>query len=147
VVLDSTARTPVRARIIGAGRPSHALIAVTAQAPRARVDALEEAGATVLRLPASDARVDVRALLAELFAREVRAVLVEGGGEVHAAFLEAGLVDRVAAFLAPLLLGGRDAPGVVGGRGRALKDAIRLGVMTVSAVGDDLLVEADVARS
>jgi diaminohydroxyphosphoribosylaminopyrimidine deaminase/5-amino-6-(5-phosphoribosylamino)uracil reductase len=76
----------------------------------------------------------------------VRAVLVEGGGEVHASFLDAGLVDRVALFVAPLLLGGRTAQPVVGGGGRELKSAIRLGPMTTRALGEDLLIEADVVR-
>jgi diaminohydroxyphosphoribosylaminopyrimidine deaminase/5-amino-6-(5-phosphoribosylamino)uracil reductase len=90
--------------------------------------------------------VDLGALLAELFAREVRAVLVEGGGEVHGAFLDAGLVDRVAMFAAPLLIGGRGATPVVAGEGRELKSAVRLGGFTVTPLGDDLLVEADVVR-
>jgi len=52
----------------------------------------------------------------------------------------------VTLFVAPLLLGGRTAPAVVGGAGRDLKSAIRLGSMTARAVGDDLLIEADVLR-
>jgi len=76
----------------------------------------------------------------------VRAVLVEGGGEVHGAFLDSGLVDRVAMFAAPLLIGGRGATPVVGGAGRELKSAIRLGGFTVTPLGDDLLIEADVVR-
>jgi diaminohydroxyphosphoribosylaminopyrimidine deaminase / 5-amino-6-(5-phosphoribosylamino)uracil reductase len=93
-----------------------------------------------------DGRIAVEALLAALFARDVRAVLLEGGGEVHAAFLDAGVVDRVTLFVAPMLLGGRDAPTVVGGVGRELKSAIRLDELTARAVGSDLLLEADVAR-
>jgi diaminohydroxyphosphoribosylaminopyrimidine deaminase/5-amino-6-(5-phosphoribosylamino)uracil reductase len=73
-------------------------------------------------------------------------VLVEGGGEVHAAFLDAGLVDRVAVFVAPLLLGGRHATPVVAGAGRELESAIRLGAFSVTPLGDDLLLEADVLR-
>jgi diaminohydroxyphosphoribosylaminopyrimidine deaminase / 5-amino-6-(5-phosphoribosylamino)uracil reductase len=71
-------------------------------------------------------------------------VLVEGGGEVHAAFLDAGAVDRVALFVAPLLLGGRTAPTAVGGAGRDLKSAVRLARPTVTPLGDDVLLEADV---
>ena len=59
-------------------------------------------------------------------------MLVEGGGETHAAFVDAGLVDRVALFLAPLLLGGREATGVIGGAGRDLKAALRLAPLTVT---------------
>jgi len=146
VVLDTAARTPVGARLIRAGRPSHAVIAVGVDAPDGRVRDLAGSGATVVSCGTRDGRVDLGALLAELFAREVRAVLVEGGGEVHGAFLDAGLVDRVAMFAAPLLIGGRGATPVVAGEGRELKSAVRLGGFTVTPLGDDLLVEADVVR-
>ncbi|HTO13263.1 MAG TPA: bifunctional diaminohydroxyphosphoribosylaminopyrimidine deaminase/5-amino-6-(5-phosphoribosylamino)uracil reductase RibD [Candidatus Binatia bacterium] len=146
VVLDTTARLGTDARLIQAGTPSRALIAAGEGAPADRLSALARAGATVLHLPTRGGRVDVAALLARLFELEVRAVLVEGGGETHAAFLEAGAVDRVALFLAPLLLGGREAPGVLGGAGRELKSALRLGPLTVTTLGDDVLLEADIHR-
>jgi len=146
VVLDTGGRTPRGARIIGSGTPARAVIVVGTDAPEERTRQLAAAGATIVRCRTRDARVDLGALLAELFAREVRAVLVEGGGEVHAAFLDAGLVDRVAMFVAPLLVGGRDATPVVGGAGRELKSAAKLGGFAVTALGDDLLIEADVLR-
>ena len=146
VVLDTTGRTPPRARLIAAGRPERALIAVGPDPTADAVAGLARTGATLVRCPTRDGRVDLGALLADLFAREVRAILVEGGGEVHAAFLDAGLVDRVAVFLAPLLVGGRAAPGAVGGAGRELKSAVRLGELTVTRLGDDVLLEADVLR-
>jgi diaminohydroxyphosphoribosylaminopyrimidine deaminase/5-amino-6-(5-phosphoribosylamino)uracil reductase len=145
VVLDTGARTPAGAKLVGAGRPERALIAV-GDAPAGRVAALRAAGATVLGCPTRDGRVDLGALLAELFAREVRAVLVEGGAEVHAAFLDAGLVDRVAVYVAPLVVGGRGAPSPVGGAGRELKSALRLGGFSVTRLDPDVLLEADVAR-
>jgi diaminohydroxyphosphoribosylaminopyrimidine deaminase/5-amino-6-(5-phosphoribosylamino)uracil reductase len=146
VVLDTSARLGPDARLIHAATPARALVVVGEEAPRARVAALEATGATVVRCPTRHGRLDPAALLGRLFDREVRAVLVEGGAETHAAFLDAGLVDRVALFLAPMLLGGRTASGVVGGPGRELKSALRLGPLAVTALGDDLLVEADVAR-
>jgi len=145
VVLDTHARLSPEARVIHAGAPARALVAVGPSAAPARVAALEAAGATVVRCPARDGRVDVSALLTRLFALEVRAVLVEGGSEVHAAFLDAGLVDRVALFVAPMLVGGRTAPGVVGGEGRELKSALRLERPVVTTFGDDLLIEGDLA--
>jgi len=147
VVLDTTARLGADARLIHAGTPERALIAVGAEAPSDRVAALARAGAAVMRCPLRAGHVDVVALLAGLFERDVRAVLLEGGGETHDAFLEAGVVDRVALFLAPLLLGGRQAPGVLGGAGRELKSAVRLGPVSVTTLGDDLLLEADVVRA
>jgi diaminohydroxyphosphoribosylaminopyrimidine deaminase/5-amino-6-(5-phosphoribosylamino)uracil reductase len=147
VVLDTEARLGAHARVIHAATPARALVAVGTEAPADRTEALRRAGATVLRCPTRQDRIDPAALLGLLFEREVRAVLVEGGAETHAAFLDAGLVDRVALFLAPLLLGGRQAPGVIGGDGRELKSAVRLGPTTVTPVGDDLLLEADVVRA
>jgi len=146
IVLDTAARLGAQARMIHAGTPSRAIIAVGVQAAPARATALEAAGARVLRCPTREGRIDVVALLDQLFELEVRTVLVEGGGETHAAFVEAGLVDRVALFLAPLLLGGRGATGVVGGAGRDLKAALRLAPLTVSPVGEDVLIEAEVLR-
>jgi diaminohydroxyphosphoribosylaminopyrimidine deaminase/5-amino-6-(5-phosphoribosylamino)uracil reductase len=144
VVLDSRARTPVSAALIASGTPARAIVAVAPDAPADRVRALETAGATVARVAARGERVDPAAVLAALHAREVRAVLVEGGSEVHASFLENGLVDRVAVFVAPRLLGGRDAPSAVGGAGLALKDALPLGPFTITPLGEDVLLEADV---
>ncbi len=132
--------------MITGATPSRALVAVGEGAPAARVAALAAVGAVVLRCPTRAGRLAVDAVLAELFAREVHSVLLEGGGEVHAAFLEAGVVDRVTLYVAPLLLGGREAPGVVAGVGRELKSAVRLGPMTARLVGADLLIEADVVR-
>lgn len=146
VVVDSQGRTPPSARVLSAGSPERTLIAITESAPSERVRALEARGATVLRLASRDGRVDLAALMAELARREVTALLLEGGGELNAGFLEAGLVDRVAVFVAPLLLGGQTAPTPVGGPGRGLKEAFRLTTMTVKSVGTDLLIEGDVAR-
>ena len=147
VVLDTSARTPPHARVISGATAARAFIAVAEGAPAQRIAALVSAGATVVRCPLRDGRVSVEFVLAALFDRDVRAVLVEGGGEVHASFLDAGLVDRVTLFVAPMLLGGQSAPSVVGGAGRELKSAVRLGAMTARPVGDDVLLEADVLRA
>lgn len=146
VVLDTSARLDPSARLLQGGTPARAIVAVGPAAPAARVDALAATGAGVLRCALRGDHVDPAALLHELFVREVREVLVEGGAETHAAFVDAGLVDRVALFVAPLLLGGRDATPIVGGAGRELKSALRLGRIEVTALGDDLLLEADVVR-
>ena len=145
VVIDSRGRTPDDAQVLSAGTPARTVVAVGAAAVADRLTALRARGATVAQCAGSDDRVDLAALLRWLAEREVRSVLVEGGGEVHAGFLDAGLVDRVAVFVAPLLLGGRTAPSLVGGAGRSLKDAIRLEAFQVTPLGSDLLLEADVA--
>jgi len=143
VVLDTHGRTPPDARVIRAGTPARTLVVTTAGADAARRAALAAAGATVITVSAHDGRVDPRAALAALGTREIRAVLVEGGGEIHGAFVDAGLVDRVAVFVAPRLMGGRDAMPSIGGLGRLLGASLALGGLEVCRVGDDLLIEAD----
>jgi diaminohydroxyphosphoribosylaminopyrimidine deaminase/5-amino-6-(5-phosphoribosylamino)uracil reductase len=146
VVLDSSARTPPDARVVRGPTPARTLVMVAADAPRDRTERLGRAGAVVVRAGSRDGRVDLEGMLTELHRREVRALLVEGGAEVHGAFLASGLVDRIAVFVAPLLLGGREAPSAIGGSGVPLQDALRLTDLSVRTVGPDLLVEGDVAR-
>jgi len=144
VVVDSRARLPVTARLIGAGNPARAVVAVADAAPADRVAALVSRGATVLACKSERGRVDVTDLAARLLAMDVMAVLVEGGGELHASFVEAKLVDRVAVFIAPKLIGGAAAPTAVGGRGLELPEALRLDSPSLRSVGDDWLIEGDV---
>ncbi|MDX1631845.1 MAG: bifunctional diaminohydroxyphosphoribosylaminopyrimidine deaminase/5-amino-6-(5-phosphoribosylamino)uracil reductase RibD [Thermoanaerobaculia bacterium] len=108
-------------------------------ASREKVEELEEAGGEVVHL----SKVDPAGVLADLHDREVQSVLVEGGGEIHAAFVAAGAFDRVAVVCAPRILGGREAPGPVGGPGfPRLPEAPVLGDLDVRSVGPDLLIES-----
>jgi diaminohydroxyphosphoribosylaminopyrimidine deaminase/5-amino-6-(5-phosphoribosylamino)uracil reductase len=130
VVLDSQLRIRQSARIVG----TNTLIATT---KAGRVGAAE-----VLRLPADDeGRVSLPALLDELGRRGTLSVLVEGGSAVHASFFAAGLVDKVHAYVAPRLIGGREAPGPLGGDGvEHLAAATHLSELDFVKLGEDLLV-------
>lgn len=120
VVLDSRARLAgVRSRLVESASPgSPVLVATTPRAGASSVESLRRAGVEVAVLPAAPGeRVDLAALMALLAEHELTSVLVEGGPTVHASFLEAGLVDALALFVAPRVLGGASAPGAVGGAG------------------------------
>jgi diaminohydroxyphosphoribosylaminopyrimidine deaminase/5-amino-6-(5-phosphoribosylamino)uracil reductase len=146
VVVDSRLRMPGDARVLRAGDPARVVVACVAPAPAGPAAALRARGVRVLELAGDAGRVDLRALLEALRAMDVIAVLVEGGGELGGALAEAGLVDRVAFFLAPRLVGGAEAPGPLGGRGRPLKEALPLVDVVSRRIGVPLLVEADVLR-
>ena len=134
VVLDRTLRTPPEARLFQTEGP----LLIYAQSPdRERRKTLEERGAEVVGLPA----VEPGAVLADLFERGVRSLLVEGGGEVHASFVGSGLYDRVGVDCAPLLIGGRSAPGPLGGEGfPSLAGAARLERFEARHRGGDLIL-------
>ena len=90
---------------------------------------------------------ELEATLTELAQRGVTSLLVEGGATVLGSFLDAGLVDRVAAFVAPMVVGGAGAPSPVGGIGAALlRNALRFDRVTIQRLGDDVLAEGDVVR-
>jgi diaminohydroxyphosphoribosylaminopyrimidine deaminase/5-amino-6-(5-phosphoribosylamino)uracil reductase len=96
-------------------------------------------GAEVLGLPVGDSGLSIDAVLAELGRRRMTHVLVEGGAGVHGAFLDAGAVDEVHAFVAPVLVGGGGAAGVTGGRGaEKLAHALRLTELTAEPSGADV---------
>lgn len=125
VVVDSSARTPSHARVFGA--PGEVLVA------------------TAAAYPGLGGRVDLAALMTDLFARGQRHVLLEGGPRLAAAALDAGLVDDVVCYLAPILLGaGR--PAVDGGSVTTLADAHHLELRDVSRFGPDVRLSFSVAR-
>ena len=101
-----------------------------------------------LALPSDDfGRVDMKALVTELGRRDIMSVLIEGGGETLAGAFAAGVVDKVMCYVAPKILGGRDAITPVEGDGVASVDeAIPLERMQARALGEDLLIEAYVKR-
>lgn len=143
VVLDSHGRTPRDAKVLGcAGTGGRALIATTDMSPEQWRGEMAAAGVNVAVLPADEAsRVSLPALLDLLGRSDVLTLLVEGGGVLHGSFFDAGLVDKVHAVVAPMIIGGRGAPVAVAGQGAArMADALRLRETMVEQLGDDLLV-------
>ena len=140
VVADSLARLPLGSRLVRTAREVPVLVAVGPSAPAERVAALEAAGCEVWRGCQPDGTERLRALLAHLGGRRITNLLAEGGTGLFGALLDAGLIDEVWAFAAPLLLGGAAAPAVIGGQGvPRIATAPRLEVEEVTRVGDDVL--------
>ncbi|TCV85439.1 bifunctional diaminohydroxyphosphoribosylaminopyrimidine deaminase/5-amino-6-(5-phosphoribosylamino)uracil reductase RibD [Sulfurirhabdus autotrophica] len=101
IVLDSSLRTPLNARILTTGKT----LIVGAIADKEKIARLESAGAEVLILPDASGRVDFQHLLRELAEREVNELMIEAGCTLNGAWLNAGLVDEWVMYTAPLLLG------------------------------------------
>lgn len=146
VIVDSALRLPLGARVLHPSEPE-TLVVATPRAPSEKADFLREKGAQVLIVPEREGRVDLSILMEELGRREVTSLLIEGGGEVNAAALQARLVDKVVFFIAPLLIGGKGAPGAIGGEGiPALEEAVRLERVKVKRLDPDIMVQGYVVR-
>jgi len=140
IVLDSALRIPSGARVLERdGTP--VVVATTSRAlPEAR-RRLEALAADIIIADGPDSRVDLSGLSVELGRRGIMSLLVEGGATVHGACIDAGLVDKVLAFVAPVILGG-PAPGPVGGAGvETIAKAWRLTQTSIRQVDQDLVIE------
>ncbi|MFH1176051.1 MAG: bifunctional diaminohydroxyphosphoribosylaminopyrimidine deaminase/5-amino-6-(5-phosphoribosylamino)uracil reductase RibD [Acidobacteriota bacterium] len=145
VVLDSTLRTPAGAALLEQLAEDVVIVCREPASPERRRE-LEAAGATVLEVGDDGrGRCDLRQTLRWLTAHEVTSVLVEGGGEVHWSFLRENLAQRVHAFIAPMVIGGREAVPAVAGIGfPSPQDAVRLRFEQVERIAGDLLVIGEV---
>ena len=143
VVLDSTLRTPVTARLVATVSNSPTWIIHGADADTRRKQALAKAG---VRLFATDApKVDLPAALRLLGDAGLTRVLAEGGAGVAASLLSAGLVDRIAWFHAPAVIGGDGLPAVQPFGVSALDRMPRFTRTGSRTVGDDMLTELQAA--
>ncbi|HLZ53336.1 MAG TPA: dihydrofolate reductase family protein, partial [Verrucomicrobiae bacterium] len=163
IILDSMARTPLKAKVVSDKFAALTTIVVSKHAPKNRVAALakhvnviiapaDKVGRASTRAGSSAAsshqQIDLRWLLKKLGSENTTSLLVEGGGEVNASFLLDGLAQRVAFFYAPKIPGGRDSLKAVAGEGaKSLTEALELRAVEWKQLGPDLLMTAKVANS
>jgi diaminohydroxyphosphoribosylaminopyrimidine deaminase/5-amino-6-(5-phosphoribosylamino)uracil reductase len=139
VIADTNGRTPVTAQIFG--EPGRALIALGEGVRPEVIDGFRSRDADVVVLPSSEGLIDLEQLLKELGKREIISVLVEGGGTLLGYMFDHRLVDKVVAFIAPIIIGGREAETAVGGRGaEKIADSIRLERVTAIECNGDVMV-------
>lgn len=147
VILDSRARTQPDCKLLTQTSPAPTYIVVSDQAAPQKVRELKKAGAQVVHLPSGERGVDLHCLLKWLGEQEITSLLVEGGATVHGSFFAGGLVDKVAWFIAPKIIGGKGAPGPVGGTGiDHLRDASLINNLELTRYGEDILLEGYVVR-
>jgi diaminohydroxyphosphoribosylaminopyrimidine deaminase/5-amino-6-(5-phosphoribosylamino)uracil reductase len=142
IILDSRARTPLAARVVSDAFADRTTIFVARHAPARRVAALARRVA-VVPTPTRGPRLSLRWILRRLGKADVTHLLVEGGGEVLASFLEQGLAHRVAFFYAPKVLGGKAARPAVAGTGFVARATLpRLAEIEWRSFGEDLFLTA-----
>ncbi len=143
VVFDSLARLPPTSQLVTAAAEIPLNIIVSRAAARADTDALEAAGVQVLVATGENEPARVRSALDQLGSLGISAVLLEGGPHLAGAFLDAGEIDEIRLFLAPMLLGGSSARDPLEGEGvERISEAMRATAMSCEPIGEDLLISA-----
>src|SRR3954469_9830517 len=143
VVFDAEARLPLDSQLVQSSADTPVILVCSRAASRTHVQALEPAGIEVVTVSGENESARAQAALDELGARDIQQLLVEGGPHLAGAFLDAGEVDELRVFVAPVIAGGRQARPAVEGEGVAtIAAAARALHTTVERIEDDVLVTA-----
>jgi diaminohydroxyphosphoribosylaminopyrimidine deaminase/5-amino-6-(5-phosphoribosylamino)uracil reductase len=141
IILDSTLRIPLDAKVLNVQSKATTYIATTLAAPTAKIKELKKKNAEIIIL-GEGSSITMPLLMEELGKMGLINVLIEGGSRVNAEALRSGVVDKVAFFIAPKILGGDDARGSIGASSpESLDQAIPLYDMRFTRLGEDILVE------
>ncbi len=139
VIVDSRGRTPPTARVFS--EPGKTMVAMTHEVDPGVVSEMEQVGAEVLLLKPWKVFVDLHDLLQELGRRGITSILVEGGSTLLGSLFDGCLVDKVVAFIAPVIIGGEDAKSAVGGQGaNRIGQALQLSDIRIERCGKDMMV-------
>ena len=145
IIADTFLRTPAAAKIFLNSDRFPVIIATTENKETPKQRLLERAGAKILFVNKKNGRIDLKDLLKKMGAMNIMHLLVEGGGELTASLVEERLVDRFLFFIAPKVIGGRNAITPVEGRGVArIRDALTLGEFKIRKFKSDILIESEV---
>ncbi|HAT48955.1 MAG: bifunctional diaminohydroxyphosphoribosylaminopyrimidine deaminase/5-amino-6-(5-phosphoribosylamino)uracil reductase RibD [Nitrospirae bacterium] len=144
LVVDSRLRTPLEGAFWSSSESAPLWLATVLDENHDRAKVLRDRGANILVCRDNGSgRVDLDDLMQRLGSMGINSVLSEAGGELTGSLMAGGLVDRLSLYLAPMLIGGVLAPGLLGGSGVAsLADALRLDGVEITRLGADLLIEA-----
>lgn len=137
VVLDGDLRLSPNSKLAQTARESPVIIFASERADASRVEALASCGVEIVRTTGGTRNLEE--VLRELGRRSIQSVLVEGGATVAGAFIDAGLVNKISFFIAPIIIGGCDAPAAIGGTGaERIKDAVELHHVEIKQHGRDV---------
>ena len=143
IVFDSQGSLPIDSALVSSIDEAPLIVVCAPEAATARRDALEGAGAEVIVAPGRTPRSRLEAALDELGRRGIQDVLVEGGPTLAGALFDAGEIDGMRLFIAPVLVGAAQARAVLEGEGVArIADGVRPLATDFEQVGEDILVRA-----
>jgi diaminohydroxyphosphoribosylaminopyrimidine deaminase/5-amino-6-(5-phosphoribosylamino)uracil reductase len=147
VVFDSLGRLPVDGRLVRDARQTPLTVVVSRAAPRSATDALKAHGADVIVATGENEPARVISALDQLGAAGISSILLEGGPRLAGAFFDAGQIDEIRLFIAPLILGGRTARDPLEGEGaEQIADAVQTHDLECQRIDQDLLISARIHR-
>lgn len=144
IIVDSKGVIPIDSKVINVQSSAGVILATTSLIKSDKEKQLKNCGVKVLKLDSSDCEgyVDLTKLMQELYKLEIDSVLLEGGGNLNAAALKCGIVDKVMSFIAPKIIGGTNAKTPVEGEGiNLMSDAVRLTNINIQRFDEDILIE------
>lgn len=140
IIVDSKGRIPLDSIVI-TDKSAHTILAVTKKASKEKIDSLVQLGIEIIVTKEKNNQVDLSDLLNILGGKNICSILVEGGSTINYSFFAEHLVDKVHCFIAPKIIGGRNAVSPVGGEGSFfMKDAYRLNRITTDSFDEDILI-------
>ena len=145
IICDTHLSTPLDSRILETAKEADTILAIGEKVERERQIPYEEKGCTLLEIPEKEGKIDLSVLMKELGKRQIDSLLLEGGGELNWSAVQAGIIQKVMAYIAPKIIGGRGAKGPVGGQGYPdPQECLFLKSGKISRLGDDYLIESEV---
>ena len=145
VIVDGKGHIPQGARVFN--EPGTTFIVLDRNLPHEKRTALRKSGAELIEVSSDGETADLSEVMKELGRREITSILAEGGGILLGSLFDAGLVDKVVAFIAPIIIGGKEAKIPVGGRGvESIAESIRLERVKIEKYGDDVMVSGYIRR-
>ena len=149
IIVDTKASISLESNIVKTANEYRTILAVGQQsivnAQQSKVEMLKSLNVEILYCEEKDGHVDINDLMIKLGQKGIDSILLEGGTTLNAAFLEAGCVDEVYAFIAPKIIGGEHSKSPVGGQGiELMKDAIMLKDIKIETFDNDILIKGKI---
>ncbi len=142
IILDRTGRVPLDSNVFNKDSDTDIIVATSEYVDADRVRGLECLGTKVLKVPENNDVLSLSCLMDKLCELEIDSILLEGGGEIGFSALKEGIVDKVMIFIAPLIIGGREALTPIEGEGfSSIEQSVKLKNISTRTIGNDILVE------
>ncbi|MGL5346594.1 MAG: bifunctional diaminohydroxyphosphoribosylaminopyrimidine deaminase/5-amino-6-(5-phosphoribosylamino)uracil reductase RibD [Peptostreptococcaceae bacterium] len=147
IIVDSKLRIPIESKVVQGTDIAKTIVATTNMANKNKISELIHKGVQVIVTNIKNERVDLEELMTILAKNKIDSILLEGGASLNYSALEEGIVDKVQIYIAPKIIGGKDAKTPVAGEGvELLEDAFRLCDITTKSIGDDIFIEGYIKR-